>query len=89
MSNEYGWETEYILSRTFREIEYRLYAIDRRKKIEQANAMALRGIKPNVSIPSRRVSIKKSKEEVKIDDKAHDTIMRAFEERTTQWQKKD
>lgn len=88
MSHEYGWETEYILSRTFREIEYRLYAIDRRKKIEQANQMALRGVKPNVAIPRRRVSLKKTKEEVEIDKKAEDKIMKAFEQRKSEWQEK-
>jgi len=89
LSYEYGWETEYILSRTFREIEYRLYAIDRRRKIEQANQMALRGVKPNIAIPARRVSLKKTKEDVEVDKQAEDQIMRAFEQRKAEWQKKD
>ena len=89
LSHEYGWDTEYILSRTFREIEYRLYAIDRRRKIEQANQMALRGIKPNITIPKRRISLKKTKEEIDFDKKTEDQILRAFEKRKAEWQKKN
>lgn len=50
--------------------------------------MALRGIKPNVAIPARRVSLKKTREEVEIDKKAEDQIMKAFEKRKAEWQEK-
>lgn len=74
------------MSRTFREIEYRLYYIDRRLKIEQSNKIALAGGKPKIAIPKRKVSSSKvevSKEDQELDEK----IKKAIAKRQEQWQK--
>lgn len=75
------------MSRTFKEIEYRLYAINRRQKIDQANRIALAGGKPKISIPKRRVSSSHEGTEVEISEKAKLSIEKAFNERQKQWQK--
>lgn len=88
MSHEYGWTTEYILSRTFKEIEYRLYAIDRRKKIQMSQEILMRGGKPKIAIPKRRVKHSPQDEnEISENIEVGDKIKKAFEERQRTWQK--
>lgn len=65
-----------------KEIEYRLYYIDRRNKIEQSNKIALAGGKPKILIPKRRVLDHSQNEiESKEDAQISEKIMRAFGER--------
>lgn len=76
LSNEYGWTTEYILTRTFREIDYRLYAIDRRQKLNLKMKASLNGKKiKDLVIPKRT---KKNKEVVEsMEDKIINAKVRA------------
>jgi len=63
-----------------------MYAIDRRKKIEQSNKIALAGGKPRIAIPKRRIDNskkEKTKEEINIDQK----VMDAFNKRQMEWPK--
>lgn len=82
LSSEYGWSTEYILSRTFKEIDYRLHAISRRKAIDFKVKAQLHGRKiKNLVIPKKREKIseesKKSIKEIINENK----IKAAFESR--------
>lgn len=87
LSREYGWTTEYILSRTYKEIEYRLYYIDRRLKIEQANKIMLAGGKAKIAIPKRRIIAKK--EEKSFDEIIQEQrINNAFNRKVQEWNKK-
>lgn len=69
LSHEYGWTTEYILSRTIKEVSWRLDRIVHRKNKDLELEAALRGVK-----------LKKRAKKVELSEDQASAIARAYEE---------
>lgn len=81
LSHEYGWTTEYILSRTFKEIDYRLYAIDRRRKQQLKTTAKLHGREIKGLVIPKRKTLQKAEEKSDAEIYMEKKIQRAFEQR--------
>lgn len=79
LSHEYGWTTEYILSRTFREIHYRMIAIARRRGQEAKFTASLHDKKIKGLVIPRKSE--KKKEESLEDKIAEAKINEAFRQK--------
>jgi len=69
ISSEYGWSTEYILTRTMREVEWRVRSIIDRKNLEKSFHAKLSGF--DISIPrlkEEKVQEFSDKEEVAMQE---------------------
>ena len=82
LCHEYGWSIEYILKRTFKEVDYLIHAITRRKGTEAKFKASLHGKKiKGLVIPKRKTVKKEVTKEEKIIDAS---ITKAFEKRLAQ-----
>jgi len=77
LSNEYGWTTEYILSRTMREIYFRIMAINKRHRSKYKFEAALHG----ASFDSPTSDLNEEKELTPKQQLALDVAMKQAQER--------